>query len=267
MRVVIADDVPAIMDAVAERLLPDFLVVGRAGDGAALIESVLNLKPDLIVTDVSMPKLTGIEALRRLGQLGVRTPAIILTVHEDEDLIREALSLGALGFVLKRRLVSDLLLAVHEALNGREFIPKPCDKEALPPNLAGFKTDPPVAQLSAGILLDRSGLFIRRTEGMEWQPGMAPGCQKKDLFIDAHQESITSLVRMQEGTHFPAHRHGGPEEVFLISGDLVLEGQAMKPGDYCRAEGTTIHGESYTKSGCVFLLRASQHDEIIGLST
>lgn len=269
MRVVIADDVPAIVDAVAERLLPDFVVVGRAGDGPALIESALNLKPDLIVTDVSMPKLTGIEVLRQLHQRGVRIPTIILTVHEDEDLIKEALSLGALGFVLKRRLFRDLPLAAHQALNGRTFVSESVAKEVLPPHDLGsdLNTIATIAPLSPVFLRDRSGLLFARTEEIEWRLGMAPGCERKVLFVDDQQEAVTSLVRMDAGTHFPAHRHAGTEEVFIISGDLVVEGQLMNPGDYCRAEANSIHAESYTKSGCMFLLRASQHDEIIGLPT
>lgn len=122
IRVVVADDLPELVDAVAKQLLPDYTVVGRAGDGVALVECALELAPDLLVTDVSMPKLTGIEALRRLRDLGVQIPTIILTVHEDEELVKEAMSLGAQGFVLKHRMVSDLPLAAREVLNGRTFV-------------------------------------------------------------------------------------------------------------------------------------------------
>lgn len=261
IRIVIADDMPGILDAVAQRLSQRYEVVGRASDGAALVEYVRNLKPDLIVTDVSMPKLTGLAALQALREQGIQIPAVILTVHEDDDVIKEARSFGAMGFVLKRRLVSDLCLAVHETLNGRTFVSESTDSEPIP--VTDLKTLP-FGGRSTEILLDRSGLFIARSEVMEWAPGMAPGCQQKDLFVDADQRSITSLVRMQPGTHFPAHRHGGPEEFFLISGDLVVEGQTLKPGDYCRAASATIHNESYTKSGCDFLLRTSKHNKIIG---
>jgi DNA-binding NarL/FixJ family response regulator len=264
VRVVIADDVPEIADAVAKRLAPDYTVIGRVSDGVALVECALELAPDLLVTDVSMPKLTGIEALRRLRDLGVQIPAIILTVHEDEELVKEALSLGVRGFVLKRQLVSDLPLAVREVLSGRTFVSEAARKKVLTgdaaTHLEGATT---VGRLAAQILLDRFGLFISRTEEMEWQAGGASGCQRKLLFVDERQQSATSLVRMQAGTHFPAHRHGGPEEVFMLGGDLVVEGQTMKPGDYCRAETDSIHRESYTESGCLFLLRASQHDEMI----
>ena len=266
IRVVIADDVPEMLDAVAKRLSPDYEVVGRVSDGAALVECVLKLTPDLIVTDISMPKLTGIEALSCLRQLGIQIPAVILTVHEDEDLVKDALSLGVQGFVLKRRLVSDLPLAAHEALNGRTFVSDAIHKkvQASDASTVDRDTATTVDRLSPEILLDRLGLLIARTERMEWQATGKPGCQRKMLFADAQQKSFTSLVRMQAGTHFPAHRHGGPEEVFILSGDLIVEGQTLKPGDYCRAETASVHGESYTKSGCVFILRASQHDEIIG---
>lgn len=110
--------------AVEQRLAPEYEIVGKASDGLALVECVRRLRPNLLVTDISMPKLTGIEALRRLRQLGLETPAIILTVHEDEELLNEALSLGAHGFVIKLQMETDLRLAVQEVLAGRTFVSK-----------------------------------------------------------------------------------------------------------------------------------------------
>ena len=110
------------------------------------------------------------------------------------------------------------------------------------------------------VLLDHSGLLISRTETTSWQAGRAPGCWAKTLFVEKETSIATSLIRMDPGTHFPRHRHAGAEEVFLLEGDLVVEGQKMKPGDYCRAETGSTHSESYTESGCVFLLKASQLD-------
>jgi anti-sigma factor ChrR (cupin superfamily) len=114
-----------------------------------------------------------------------------------------------------------------------------------------------------GILLNSSGMFIARTEAMKWQAGAAPGIWAKVLFADQQRQSITSLVRMEPGTHYAPHRHHGPEEVFLLSGDLMIDGQQMKSGDYCRAETGSIHGESYTQSGCLFILTACQLDEVL----
>jgi DNA-binding NarL/FixJ family response regulator len=267
VRVVLADDVPEIMDAVAKRLSPDLTVIAKVSDGAALVECVLESVPDLLVTDISMPKLTGIEALRHLRQRGVQTPAIILTVHQDEDLVKEALSLGVQGFVLKRRLITDLPLAVHAALNGGTFVSNGSaagDKTVLGLRPAIVNEAATRAQVPTEILLDHNGLFIARSEGMQWGAIDISGCQKKILFVDDREKSVTSIVRMQAGTQFPPHRHGGVEEVFILQGDLVVEGQPMKPGDYCRAEPATTHRESFTESGCIFLLKASQQDEILG---
>lgn len=122
IRIVIADDLPEMLDVIEQRLAAEYVIVGRATDGFALVESVRSLQPDVVVTDISMPRLSGIEALRRLRSLGVKTPAVILTIHEDEDLAREALRLGALGFVLKSRLEDDLRVAIAEALAGRRFV-------------------------------------------------------------------------------------------------------------------------------------------------
>jgi DNA-binding NarL/FixJ family response regulator len=266
IRIVVADDVPEILDVVTKRLAPEYTVIGRVGDGEALVESVLKLSPELIITDVSMPKLTGIEAMRRLRKLGVQIPAVILTVHDDEDIAREALSLGVQGYVLKHRLVSDLPVAAREALRGRTFVSEAVHKEmsAGDPAAAAPRRAATAGLESDAIVLDRIGLFIAKTEGIEWQDGDLPGCQKKILFIDERHKCVTSLVRMEAAARFPAHRHGGPEEVFVLHGDLVVEGHLMNPGDYCRAETESIHSESYTQSGCIFLLRSSQHDQIMG---
>ena len=127
-RVVIADDVQDMLDAVAQQLMSDYTIIGRASDGVALVDCVREVKPDLLVTDISMPKLSGLDALRQLRQLGIHTPAVILTVCENEEFVKEALSLGAQGFVLKSRLASDLLLAAREVLAGRTFVSKPITK-------------------------------------------------------------------------------------------------------------------------------------------
>jgi DNA-binding NarL/FixJ family response regulator len=121
-RIVVADDSPEMLAIVETRLLEHYDVVGKAEDGLQLIESVRNLQPDIFVTDISMPGISGIEALRRLRLQKISIPAVILTVHEDEELLDASLSHGALGFVLKSRIDRDLLPAIQEALEGRVFI-------------------------------------------------------------------------------------------------------------------------------------------------
>jgi DNA-binding NarL/FixJ family response regulator len=141
MRLVVADDFPEIIDAVERCLAPEYEIVGRVSDGVALVEAVCQLKPDLLVSDVSMPKMTGIEAVRRLRNLGCQTPAIILTIHDDEELVKEALASDAKGFVLKSRLGRDLPLAVREVLAGRTFIGRTGNK-GLPDELPEANPEP-----------------------------------------------------------------------------------------------------------------------------
>jgi DNA-binding NarL/FixJ family response regulator len=121
-RIVIADDSPEMLAIVETRLLQHYDVAGKAEDGLQLIECVRNLQPDIFVTDISMPGISGIEVLRRLRLEEVTIPAVILTVHEDEELLEASLSHGALGFVLKSRIDRDLLPAIEAALEGRVFI-------------------------------------------------------------------------------------------------------------------------------------------------
>ncbi len=120
--VVIADDSPEMLDAVSKRLTPLYDVVAKVDDGIELVDRVSALQPDVLITDISMPGMTGIEALRKLRSLGVKTPAVILSVHDDEELVRAGLAHGALGFVLKSRLENDLPIAIEEVLEGRSFI-------------------------------------------------------------------------------------------------------------------------------------------------
>jgi DNA-binding NarL/FixJ family response regulator/quercetin dioxygenase-like cupin family protein len=261
--IVIADDFPEMLETVERRLAPQFEIVGKVADGLALIECACRLQPDLLLIDVSMPKLNGIEALRRLRSLGVQIPAIILTNHDDEDVATEALSAGSQGFVVKSHLGTDLSLAIAEVLAGRTFISRALrEKLSKKEEQKRAEGESQFDVHAIEVLLDHSGLMIKRTETAVWQAGRAPGCWAKTLFVEKESDISTSLIRMDPGTRFPRHRHAGTEEVFLLEGDLVVEGEKMKPGDYCRAEIGSTHAESYTDSGCVFLLKASQLDEL-----
>jgi DNA-binding NarL/FixJ family response regulator len=121
-RVLIADDLETVLDAVVELLRDSFNVVGMASDGRTALAAVLNLYPDLVVLDISMPGITGIEVARELKCRGNKTKIVFLTVHEDSDIIATCLSVGALGYVLKAQMDSDLIPAMNEALAGRVFI-------------------------------------------------------------------------------------------------------------------------------------------------
>ena len=113
-----------------------------------------------------------------------------------------------------------------------------------------------------GIVLERSGLLIARSEELAWQP-IASGVFLKSLFEDKARKYDTSLVRMDAGAHIPSHHHAAIEELFLLSGDLHVEGQIMRAGDYCRADSGTMHGETFTDHGCLFLLVSSPENQVI----
>jgi quercetin dioxygenase-like cupin family protein len=113
-----------------------------------------------------------------------------------------------------------------------------------------------------GIVLEQNGILIARSEELAWQP-IASGVFLKPLFEDKARKYDTSLVRMDAGAHIPSHHHAAIEEVFLLSGDLHVEGQVMRAGDYCRADSGTIHGETFTDDGCLFLLMASPENRVI----
>ncbi len=121
-RVLLADDHLMMREKVARMLESEFDIVGAVADGEALLDEAAVLDPDIVVLDITMPGLNGIEAARRLRETGSHAKIVFLTVHEDPDFIREALATGALGYVVKPRLASDLLVAMREALEGRSFV-------------------------------------------------------------------------------------------------------------------------------------------------
>lgn len=121
-RVLLADDHEEFLAMEARLLGQEFEVVKGVNDGRSLLEEVALLEPDLLVLDISMPVLNGIEAAQQLQAAGSRARIVFLTVHDDPDYARAALAAGALGYVVKCRLASDLLPAMNAALAGRSFV-------------------------------------------------------------------------------------------------------------------------------------------------
>lgn len=122
VRVLLADDHPHFPELVESLLDPGFEVVGKVADGRALFDTALDLKPDLIVMDISMPILNGIDAADALRRSGCASKIIFLTVHSDPDFVRTCLATGAFGYIVKPRVALDLIPAIREALAGHLFI-------------------------------------------------------------------------------------------------------------------------------------------------
>jgi DNA-binding NarL/FixJ family response regulator len=122
VRILIADDHPHFPELVESLLGPTFEVIGKVNDGRALCEAALDLKPDVIITDISMPVLNGIESVGELRRAGCTSKVIFLTVHSDPDFVQACLATGAVGYIFKPRVAVDLFAAIREALAGNVFV-------------------------------------------------------------------------------------------------------------------------------------------------
>jgi DNA-binding NarL/FixJ family response regulator len=122
IRVVLADDHREVIAKIRGVLGDQFEIVEAAENGSQAVIAVLALNPDVFVTDISMPVLNGLQAARRIQKTNSRVKIIFLTIHEDRDFIAAAFSAGATGYVTKRRLSTDLVVAIQEALKGHTFV-------------------------------------------------------------------------------------------------------------------------------------------------
>jgi DNA-binding NarL/FixJ family response regulator len=121
-RVLLADDHAAMLAQAVNRLTGLFEIVGSVSNGLDLLEVAARLKPDVVVLDITMPGMDGIEAARQLQRAGCHAKLVFLTVHQDADYVQAALQAGGIAYVIKSRLASDLVPAIHEALAGRSFV-------------------------------------------------------------------------------------------------------------------------------------------------
>jgi DNA-binding NarL/FixJ family response regulator len=123
-RVLLVDDVSSVLTAVAALLQESFDVIGMVSNGRSALESTLKLEPDLVVLDISMPGMSGIDVAKALKKSPNpnKVKIVFLTVHEDSDILATCLAAGGLGYVLKVLMDTDLIPAINEALAGRTFI-------------------------------------------------------------------------------------------------------------------------------------------------
>ena len=121
--VILADDHRIVVDGLRGLLeQADFILAGIAATGVELVDLAQKVKPDVIVADISMPQLNGIDAVRKLREDGIESKVVFLTMHHDADYVRSALDAGANGYVVKLRLASDLEPALWAAARGERFI-------------------------------------------------------------------------------------------------------------------------------------------------
>jgi DNA-binding NarL/FixJ family response regulator len=125
IRILLADDHPAMLEKVAALLEGTYEIVGVVRDGRSALNEAVRQCPDVILMDISMPVMNGIDAAEQLIRMHVKTKIIFLTVHDDPDFVRAALATGAAGYVIKLHMATDLITAIREALEGHRFV-SPC---------------------------------------------------------------------------------------------------------------------------------------------
>jgi DNA-binding NarL/FixJ family response regulator len=122
IRVLLADDHEAILAGVRLLLQEEFDIVGAVNSGVDALGEVRRLNPDILVLDISMPGLNGIQTANEIHLAGLRTKVVFLTVHRDPDFVAAAFSAGASAYVFKSDVDTDLVPAIREALEGRKYI-------------------------------------------------------------------------------------------------------------------------------------------------
>jgi len=122
IRVLLADDHQAMLARVRRELGEEFEIVATVTDGRAAVEAALLYDPDVLVTDISMPVMDGLQVASTLKGYHRRAKIVFLTIHEDADFFDAAFSAGASGYVTKARLSSDLILAIRQVLRGHKFL-------------------------------------------------------------------------------------------------------------------------------------------------
>ena len=121
-KVLLADDHAIVAEGLASVLKDHYDLVGIVADGSELIDAARKLRPDVIVSDIAMPVLGGLEALRRLKMAQSAAKVIFLTMHADAQLATEAFRAGACGYVLKQSAGEELIAAIQEVLKGRTYL-------------------------------------------------------------------------------------------------------------------------------------------------
>lgn len=121
-RLLLADDHTLLLEGIRLMLKPEFDLVGSVEDGQALLAAAKRLKPDVILLDISMPLLNGIDAARRLRKIAPSARLIFVTMHAGADYVDEAFRAGAMGYLLKRAAASELIIAIRAVLKGNRYV-------------------------------------------------------------------------------------------------------------------------------------------------
>jgi DNA-binding NarL/FixJ family response regulator len=128
LRLLIAEDHALVIEGLRHILPPGIEIVGEVGDGRALVSAYSSLDPDIVIVDISMPLLNGIEATRQIRKLDSKAKIIFLTMHADVNYAMAALRSGGSAYVLKSSAAAEILTAIREVIAGRTYLSEPIDK-------------------------------------------------------------------------------------------------------------------------------------------
>lgn len=197
LRCVVADDHPPIVDAVCRYLEAEagIAVVGRAVNGAEALALIERLRPEVAVVDVRMPKLDGIEIVRRLGAQHSPTGVILYTAFAERALVIEALDAGARGFLLKEAPLTDLVRAVRLVAEGRTYVD---------PVLAGVLATPAVAERLPGITKREREVLRLLADGMR-NEGVASLLSISPLTVRSHVKKAMQKLEADTRTQAVAN--------------------------------------------------------------
>jgi DNA-binding NarL/FixJ family response regulator len=176
-RILMADDHQMVAEGLRSLLEPAYELVGIVEDGRELVEAAQRLQPDVIVADITMPVLNGLDAIEQIRKMGCQAKVIFLTMHRDALYAARAMHAGASGFVLKHSACTELLTAIAEALAGRTYVT---------PSIAALLSRLPVPSAHSDISLTR-----RQREVLQL---FAEGCSAKEV-----AKTLNISVRTAEG--------------------------------------------------------------------
>jgi DNA-binding NarL/FixJ family response regulator len=214
IRVVVADDHHLVRQGICALLekADDMQVIGEAANGLEAVELTAALSPDVVVMDVSMPRLDGRQAVERIRELDTNTVVIILSVHADPVLVRQLISRGAKGYLLKRSIADELLLAIRAAIQGQLFL-SPAISESIMTLLATPPTSE-AAQSALDLLTPREREVLQLIVEGHTNSGIAEALTISVKTVEKHRanlmakldvQDLPSLVRVaiQQGLVFP----------------------------------------------------------------
>ena len=211
VRILLGDDHPLILDGIRTLLAARYDIVGTAQDGRAIVEAAERLRPDIVVLDVSMPVLNGIDAARQIRQARPDMIIVFLTMHASPMYLRRALDTGAVGYVLKTGAAEELLTALDHARHGRVYI----SPEFRPDVIESFRTPTGKPTKSATALTDRQRQILQLVAEGRQNKEMAEVLGVSVKTVEFHRgrlmaklnaRSVAELTRyaVQEGLIDPA---------------------------------------------------------------